>query len=386
MTSEERFDVVIAGAGPAGSSAATRLCQLGLKVALVDRQTFPRPKLCGEFITPECLPYLRSLGVAERELTDAASITKVRFHARNGHTVTIPCSWLHENDALGLSRAVFDELLVRRAKESGVHVIEGARASLLMDGNGDASGVKLRSAGTDTKISASLIVDATGRSRDLIRSSEVKPRADRSRHIAVKVHLAGTRIERDTCEMYAYPSGYGGLNAIENGLANLCFITDAELVKRHQNDLEILVDRSIGLNPHAKEALRSFNVIGSHMSVPIGGYGVFKPTAAKRLFAIGDSAGFIDPFTGSGILMALQSATVFSDSVSRVIGRCGEIRYDEIAREYSTGYARLSRRRFTAGALFRRALFDPRLGDVSVKLLTTKPRLLRLLTRATRHS
>src|SRR4026207_980792 len=98
------FAVIIAGAGPAGSSAAIHLAREGMRVLLVEQKKFPRAKLCGEFISPECRRHFETLGVADAMInSDPASITETVFYSTRGHHVTIPSSWFGGPAALGLS-------------------------------------------------------------------------------------------------------------------------------------------------------------------------------------------------------------------------------------------------------------------------------------------
>src|SRR6476660_6124576 len=112
------FDVIIAGGGPAGSSAAIHLSRNGLRVLLVEQKKFPRAKLCGEFISPECQRHFENLGVADAiKLSTPAAITETIFYSTRGHHVTIPSSWFGKPVALGLSRAVMDHVLLQRARD-----------------------------------------------------------------------------------------------------------------------------------------------------------------------------------------------------------------------------------------------------------------------------
>ena len=165
------FDVIIAGAGPAGSSAAIHLARKDFRVLLVEQKKFPRPKLCGEFISPECRRHFEALGVAQAMTdSDPASITETVFYSARGHHVTIPSSWFGGPAALGLSRAVMDDVLLKRARSCGVEVIEGATITEPILDNNIVRGVKLKINGDEPQHhTAPLTIDATGRARILTR-------------------------------------------------------------------------------------------------------------------------------------------------------------------------------------------------------------------------
>ena len=110
---KDRYDIVIAGAGPAGSATAIRLALAGLKVAIIEKAKFPRPKLCGEFISPECLEHLETLGVMpDILLAGAVDIDRTVFYTRRGRSLTVESDWFGmAKPAIGLSRAALDDLL-----------------------------------------------------------------------------------------------------------------------------------------------------------------------------------------------------------------------------------------------------------------------------------
>ena len=103
----DNYDVLIAGGGPAGASAAIHLSAEGARVLLVEQKRFPRQKLCGEFISPECLGHFKRLGVAERMTSrGGAELTETVFYSAGGRKVSVPSAWFNEEHtgALGLSR------------------------------------------------------------------------------------------------------------------------------------------------------------------------------------------------------------------------------------------------------------------------------------------
>src|SRR3954469_17236171 len=135
MTAE--FDAIVVGGGPAGASAAIHLAARGARVLLAERERFPREKLCGEFISPECLSHFERLGVLEgMESAGGAEVTETVFYAPSGRALSVPSEGVGgaRTSALGLSRAEMDERLLRRAQEMGVEVLEeSALACVLVE-------------------------------------------------------------------------------------------------------------------------------------------------------------------------------------------------------------------------------------------------------------
>src|SRR5881296_3391584 len=125
MSNSFDYDVIIAGGGPAGASAAIHLAISGARVLLAEQKKFPRQKLCGEFISPECLLHFERLGVADRMLAaNPTSLVETVFYSRSGQKVSVPSAWFGAGGAaLGLSRAEMDERLLRRAGECGATVL-----------------------------------------------------------------------------------------------------------------------------------------------------------------------------------------------------------------------------------------------------------------------
>ena len=113
---KEMLPIVIAGAGPAGSTLAIRLRQLDLPVVLVERFEFPREKLCGEFISPECLEYFRELACLDAILEAGGDrIVETRFFEVGGRSVIVPSKWFTgEGFAISLGRARMDQILLER--------------------------------------------------------------------------------------------------------------------------------------------------------------------------------------------------------------------------------------------------------------------------------
>ena len=379
------FDVIIAGAGPAGSSAAIHLARSGLRVLLVEQKKFPRAKLCGEFISPECQRHFQNLGVAESMISAGPSaITETVFYSTRGHHVMIPSSWFGGPPALGLSRAAMDNVLLRRAQACGVKVLEGASISEPIINGTDVLGVKTKIDGDEQEHRAPLTIDATGRARILTRKLNLAQRKSKAKLIAFKVHLRNTRVAENACEIYFYPEGYGGLSTIEGEISNLCFIISAEQVRRHHSDPETVMRELVMKNRRAAYTLSHAEAESEWLSASWERFGPQRPNPARGLLAIGDAAAFIDPFTGSGMLMAFESGELAAAVILRHRDKLASASLASLGAEYNAEYVRKFDSRLRISGLLRRAAFKPRLAGLGIAICGLSEQFRNRLARATR--
>jgi menaquinone-9 beta-reductase len=384
MDQTHKFDVIIAGAGPAGTSAAIHLGRSGMRVLLVEQKKFPRAKLCGEFISPECQKHFENLGAAEAMSgAHPSAISETVFYSARGHHVNIPSTWFGGATALGLSRAVMDDVLLRRAQSCGVTVLEGRTIAEPIVNGADVCGVKLKENGREQEYFAPLIIDATGRARILTRKLDTSEPRSKATLIAFKVHLRNTRVAPGACEIYFYPDGYGGLSTIENEISNLCFIVSAEQVKRHSSNPEVIVRELLMKNRRAAYTLDQAQPESEWLSASWERFGRRLPSPANGLLAIGDSAAFIDPFTGSGMLMALETGELVARVIVRHQNKLAES-LPSIGAEYSAEYIQKFDSRLRICDWLRRAAFNPRLAGLGIAICGASERFRSRLARATR--
>ena len=392
-SSSTTFDVAIAGAGPAGTSAAIRLALHGVRVLLVEEKKFPRAKLCGEFISPECIDHFRQLGVLDQMLSaGATSLRETVFYSARGHKVAVPSEWFTSGaTALGLSRGEMDHRLLERAKAAGVLVLENAHAAGLLFEDVLVCGMKVKTADGLREYRSKVTIDATGRSRALARHLEReqhRPTMTRKRGlVAFKVHLENARVASGACEIYFYPGGYGGLSEIEHGLSNLCFIVSADDVRKLNSDPDRVLREVVMQNSRAAKTLEQARLHSAWLSVALEGFGRKALTPANGLLTIGDAAGFIDPFTGSGMLMALESGQVVAETIKAHMGSAADAQTIRlVAKEYEREYTRTFDSRLRVSGLLRRAAFVPHLAEVAILVFGASAKLRRKLARATRDA
>lgn len=393
------YDAIVIGGGPAGSSAAISLVNRGARVLLLEATSMPRGKLCGEFITPESFPTLERLGVMQRMLSDGAhKITRAILVASNGNSVQTHLSRISANApwAMSLSRSRFDQNLFDRAREAGVECREGVAVKSCIRGPKLSHEVEALSLAKGSKVTfrATVIVDASGRnSRMMVRRQERASGRQGSRLYALKAHFEGVRGIDDQVELHFFPQGYGGFSRIEGGLVNLCFIVDESTLRSAGGDPSKVLERTVMSNEIARERMREAVVVGKwHSAGPLT-FG-HRRLARDGVIAVGDASGMIDPFTGTGIQMALRTGEMAADAITDVIGSTAKKPVDEAAssildlvlNKYSIRYNSEFRTRLNAAGLLRALAFSPRVAPIVASVLVRAPWLARFLLRATRST
>ena len=387
MTRDAIYDVAIAGGGPAGTSAAIYLAEQGMSVLLAEQKKFPRAKLCGEFISPECINHFERLGVAESIFAaKGATLIETSFYSRSGNKVTVPSNWFGtERAAIGLSRAEMDRLLLERAKRVGVTVLQEAHVVEPILKAHRVSGMRLKQNEQFEEYRATITIDASGRTRALARKLNTKKERQRARLVAFKAHLQNARVAPGVCEIYSYRGGYGGLSNIEGDLSNLCFIAAARDVRRYGPDPEEVLKATVLRNSRAAVALAEAEFEKPWLSVALESFGRLQLVPAEGLLLIGDAAAFIDPFTGSGMLMALESGAVAAQAIIDSRDQISdEGSFPALANRFRAGYASTFNSRLRVSSWLRRAAFVPRLAEAAIICFGTSDRLRRKVAQATR--
>ena len=348
------MDVAIVGAGPAGSTLAALLASRGVHVALYDRDQFPRDKLCGEFLSYDALPILDAMGVlASIDAAAAPRITRCRVIGAKTYEFELP------NAARGVSRMFLDDLLLHHAQRSGAVFRQETVTRL------DA-------------LTAKVIVGAWGRwgrfdqqlNRGFVR--------DRShRNFGFKRHFTGPATS--SIDLYSFPRGYLGVNAVEGEITNICGLVHASRLAGHKGRWDAFVD-TIRTEEQELDALFSRYEPAQDTylsSEPV----IFRARSPVEggVFMIGDASGVIDPLTGNGMALAIQSALLAAPFIVRALeGANVEDDYRRAHRDFFAPRIAWSRR--VAFLLSRPRLLDALLSTIR------SPRVGQLFLSRTRAS
>ncbi|HEU0184718.1 MAG TPA: NAD(P)/FAD-dependent oxidoreductase [Blastocatellia bacterium] len=384
-----KYDVIVIGAGPAGSTVSALLARAGLRVLLLEKSRFPREKVCGEFITPDCLNVFDRLGVRE-QMVDAGArpVDQWTLFAPDGRGLDVPMEWIADGQghAVGISRARMDLILLECARRAGVDAREGFHASprllrensrIFIEGKADGETVE--------RFSAVLALDASGRNG--VFSNQIARRTSLlggSRLFGCKVHLRAVEGMRGVGELFFYGDGYGGMVDVENDRTNLCFITTEATLREARGDREKLLDLTMRTNPAARRRLRDAVIDGEWVGTGPLTYG--RRRHIPGLISIGDAGAFIDPFTGSGIQLALRSAELAAEVIRQAFCAEGVRDAGAIAKRYDRLHHERFAWRFRACAFLRAVTFNPMSRNVMVSMLSRHRSLVKLIALSARSS
>jgi geranylgeranyl reductase family protein len=353
------FDVAIVGGGPAGSSCAAFCAAAGLRTLLLEREKFPREKVCGDCINPACWPILRRLEVAERVRgCPLGRLDRVEFIGISGTKVSVALP-AGDDAEIAVKRSIFDQLLLERAREVGAEVLESATVTALSPPDPRAEYWKI-SAGEQT-LKARALVAADGRNSTVARLCGLLPRSTKER-IALQTHLPLPPNFGDRVVLEFRPEGYSGQAPVGNGELNLCLVS--------------VPKRIASLRAWAEER---FHVSRNHpwrTITPLTRAPIVP--GQPSLFLVGDAARVVEPFTGEGIYYALASGELAAKAIG--LHRHGGNPAD-VAAAYSAAHRQLYRGRLWINRLARTAVLSPRCSSAFLALARVSPLLPRALTR-----
>jgi geranylgeranyl reductase family protein len=372
-------DVVIIGAGPAGSSSAIALARLGYSVALLDREQFPREKLCGDFINPSNWPILRALGVEKEILARARQrVTGFRITSVAGDEAECPLPLTSaEPFGLGMPRRALDHILLEKAQGENVTVLQNCRIKRLTKKE-NLWHLEFDHAGTIETLQARVLIGADGRHSRVAHHLGLTRSADmRGRAVAYQLRLQCRGDFGDRVEIHLVPGGYVGLLGLGENLINLCLAVDKDRLPEDRPFARLLESR-LPLNPHLKTILNRSEPAGELRSTyPV----YFSPRRSfdENVLLAGDAARVNEPVSGEGIYFALKSGLLAAETIDAAF-RAGDFSATRL-RGYETACRSEFRLRRGVNALIRALIYRPALASPLIRFSAKRRRLLDSIVR-----
>ncbi|TAM59454.1 hypothetical protein EPN52_07620 [bacterium] len=322
-------DVVIAGAGPAGSALALRLARGGVRVRIVEQAAFPRAKVCGEYLSPGAVRELEALGLAPRIERLAAPCRGVKLYATRGGPLTLT---LGSGSALALERAALDAELLTAACAAGAVHERGRVLGTIVEG-GRAAGLLVREPpGALGERRARVSVGADGLNSTVARRLGL---AGEVRATHARFALGG-HVDGDTSDgwisMFAGEGAYFAVNPLGGGRANVMLVLRQRELATWGRDVDARARERIARLIDDRAAFADFPAGGGRLAVGPLRRRVRRLCAPGALL-VGDAATFLDPFTGQGVWLALEGARYAADAIVAVLH--GGAREAQAWREYA---------------------------------------------------
>ena len=351
----EVVDVAVVGGGPAGSSCAAFCAAAGLRVAVIEREKFPREKVCGDCINPACLGILERLGIAG-EIQDLPHgvLNAVEFVTIQGRTVRASLAGAR---MIAIKRSIFDNRLLNRARELGAQVHEQSTVVAIHkrpDGDWKLDAVR------DTVL-ARVLVGADGRNSTVARFCNLLPRPERER-VALQAHVPLPPDFGNRIVLQFLSEGYSGQAPVNQTELDLCLVGTAGTISSLRTWAEAKFNLPID---------QQWRTITPLTRAPV-------PAAQDNLFFIGDAARVVEPFTGEGIYYAMRSGELAATAIAKILR--GEDR-NSIVREFVRAHRAMYRGRLWINQFARGAVLHSRMASRLVGITPISAPVLRWLTR-----
>ena len=357
------FDVIIVGGGLAGLTSAIHLSTRKKRVLLIEKNEYPKHKVCGEYISNEVLPYLNSLGINPIN-EGAKQITKVHISTTKSNLIKgeLPLG------GFGMSRYFLDNLLVKKAHLNGVQILKDTVDSIHF--KKDSFTITTKSSGV---FQSKITIGAFGKRSSLDQKMKRKFIQKKSPYLAVKIHVKGVFPE-NLVALHNFKGGYCGVSKVEDNAINVCYITEYRSFKKHKNITDFQ-EQVVFKNKHLRKIFKeSSPVFEKPLTISQVSFQTKNPVE-DHIIMCGDTAGMIHPLCGNGMGMAISSAKLASIRILQFLN--GEIKTREgLEKQYLRDWNKEFKIRLKAGHFIAWLFRNQTISQIAYSILKRIPSLL----------
>lgn len=363
MNTATTFDIIIVGGGLAGLTSAIQLSKLKKRVLIIEKNSYPKHRVCGEYISNEVLLYLNSLGIDPIN-NGAKKISKV-------HISTVKSDLIQGELPLGgfgMSRYFLDNLMLSKAKANGVKVLKDIVESIYFKDNNFFVSTKKK-----TVFTSKIAIGAYGKRSILDQKLKRKFIQNKSPYLAVKTHMKGV-FPDNLVALHNFEGGYCGVSKVESDAINICYITTYKSFKKYKN-ISDFQDNVLFNNKHLKHIFTtSSSLFDKPLSISQISFKTKSPVE-NHILMCGDTAGMIHPLCGNGMGMAISSARLVSKRIFQFLN--GEIKTrEDLEKQYIRDWNNEFKMRLKTGHFVAWLFRNQLLSQIAYSILKRIPFLL----------
>ncbi|MEM9075931.1 MAG: NAD(P)/FAD-dependent oxidoreductase [Bacteroidota bacterium] len=352
-------EVVIIGGGLAGLTAAIDLAMRGKQVLVIEKNTYPHHKVCGEYVSNEVRPYLQHLGL-NLEATTQVNINNLQLGTYSGKNIEVSLPL----GGFGISRYQLDYQLYELARKRGVDFLFETVQELEFTNN-----EFFISLSSNEKLLAKVVIGAFGKRSNIDKKLNRPFISKKSAWLAVKCHYKNYNFPDDLVSLQTFPGGYGGLSKIENGNINFCYLVRYNDFKKwgsiKEFEEQVLTKNKV-LDHFLKSAKPVFEKPLSIAQISFDK----KDAIENHIVMCGDTAGLIHPLCGNGMAMAIHSAKIAADGINKYLEN-KEYSRKTMEIEYKQAWTRQFQKRLRMGRFLQSLMLHTNWFDFTLSTLAS---------------
>ncbi len=356
--------ILIIGGGLAGLTSAIHLAKEGMSVSLIEKDNYPKHKVCGEYISNEIVPYFDFLEI-NLDHIQPTRITEFAISTQKGDVIRskLPLG------GFGVSRYTLDHYLWNKASESGVQLIQDQVVDIRY--KKDMFVIKTS---TNQTFTGDYVIGAHGKRSLLDRTLQRNFNDKKSPWLAVKAHYKAD-FDSNIVALHNFKGGYCGLSMVENNIVNACYLVHYKSFKKYK-DLALFEKEVLSQNPH----LRSFfnaAILLFEKPITISQINFEKKKPVENhVFMVGDAAGLIHPLCGNGMAMAIQGAQMICELLVKNKESVNIVSRNELERKYTKNWNAVFAKRIYTGRMLQKILLNGNLQKFSYTLANALPAIV----------